>query len=124
MHELVVTKQLLTQVLQYAKANEVLKVTAIHLKVGALRGIVDEWLRRYFAYASQDTLAQGAQLQIQRIPGSVVCPCGVITPIELGHLDEAACQECGNRQTLRLWSGQEFILEGIEVLERKGQSDG
>ncbi|MCQ2560122.1 MAG: hydrogenase maturation nickel metallochaperone HypA [Clostridia bacterium] len=114
MHELVVTKQILEQVLSYAAENQAQKVLAVHLQIGALRGVVDEWMQRYFNYISRQTIAEGASLKICRIPGSVVCACGVITPIELGHLDEVVCSQCGGTN-LRLWTGQEFILTGIEI---------
>ncbi|MEA4858339.1 hydrogenase maturation nickel metallochaperone HypA [Solidesulfovibrio sp.] len=119
MHELAVAKRIARVVVDCARQNRAAGVTDIYLRIGALRGIIGEWVRRYFVYASRGTVAEGALLHIDRVPGSVICRCGAVTPLEPGHLDDVACRECGGTE-LRLWSGREFTLVGIGVREKGG----
>lgn len=120
MHELAVTKQILTHVLDYAEKNEAERVTLIHMQLGRLRGIEYEWLKRYFTFASKGTVAEGAVISVDWIPGGVICQCGIVTPIILGQaLDEIRCMRC-NGTKLQLHSGMEFILAEICVASKKG----
>ncbi len=123
MHELAVAKRIVQWVVEYAEANGAARVTDIYMRIGALRGVIGEWVRRYCIYASRGTLAEGALLHIDRVPGSVMCRCGAVTPLAPGHLDDVACRECGCTE-LRLWSGREFTLVGICIQEKSGLDHG
>lgn len=116
MHEFAVTKQLVKCVQQYADENEAEKVTDVYLKIGDLRGMVNDWVVRYFAYASKGTNIEGAKVHIETIPGRLVCQCGALTPLERGNMD-AVCCACGGRN-LRIINGTEFMLAGIGVVTR------
>ena len=60
MHELPVTESILNIVLTHAKRNRARKVISIHLKIGELSDLENEWVQRYFDYLSKDTIAEGA----------------------------------------------------------------
>ncbi|MCJ7747981.1 MAG: hydrogenase maturation nickel metallochaperone HypA, partial [Desulfobacterales bacterium] len=53
MHELPITESILNIVLKHAEMNSVRKVMAIHLKVGKLSDLEDDWIQRYFDYLSK-----------------------------------------------------------------------
>ena len=73
MHELPITESILKIVLKHAETNNVRQVMAIHLQVGKLSDLEDEWIQRYFDYLSKGTVAQGAKLKIERTPIMVQC---------------------------------------------------
>jgi hydrogenase nickel incorporation protein HypA/HybF len=116
MHELSITGRILSIVLQHAAEHEVKRIVRIHLRIGELSDLEDEWIQRYFDHISRGTLAEQAQLAITRAPIVVACSaCAasfVITRNELGRTD---CRECGE-PGLTLQSGREYVIENMEVL--------
>jgi hydrogenase nickel incorporation protein HypA/HybF len=116
MHELPVTERILKVALQHASANDVKKILAIHLRVGELSDLEDEWLQRYFDYLSRDTLAENARLVIERAPIVLGCEsCSCSFEIEKSQLGDAACPECGESRC-RLISGREYFVKNMEVV--------
>ncbi len=113
MHEFAVTKQLLNLVRKTAEENHAEKVTDVYLRIGALRGMINEWIVRYFAFAGKGTITEGAKVHIETVPGSLVCRCGAVTPLSPGDLN-AVCCSCGSKE-LRILTGVEFMLAGIGV---------
>ena len=67
MHELPITESILRVVLKHAETNKVRRVVTIHLQIGKLSDLEDEWIQRYFDYLSKGTLAEGAKLKIERM---------------------------------------------------------
>jgi hydrogenase nickel incorporation protein HypA/HybF len=116
MHELPVTERILNVALQHASKHDVRKILAIHLRVGELSDLEDEWLQRYFEYLSRDTLAAEARLVIERAPIVLGCEsCSHSFEIERSALGEAACPECGESRC-RLISGREYFVKNMEVV--------
>ena len=70
MHELSVMESILNIVVKHALKNDAKKILGISLRVGEMTDLVDEWMQRYFDYLSKETIAAGAVLKIERIPGS------------------------------------------------------
>ncbi len=77
MHELSVTRSVLEIVLSAAGSAQVRRVD---LEIGELTGVVDEYLVRYFALLAQGTVAEGADIRVER------------------RWPEARCLDCG-----KLW---------------------
>ena len=73
MHELQVTERILDIVLKHASGHDVSRIVVIHLRVGELSDLEDEWLQRYFDYLSKDTLAENARLAIEKAPIVMRC---------------------------------------------------
>ena len=73
MHELQVTKRILDIALGHADGHAVRRIAVIHLRIGALSDLEDEWLQRYFTYLSRGTLADEARLAIEWVPIVVRC---------------------------------------------------
>lgn len=77
MHELPVVEEILRIVLKHAFRHRAERVLAVHLEVGALSELEDQWLQRYFSFCSRKTPASEARLLIKRLPAAGVClECG------------------------------------------------
>lgn len=116
MHEISVIRNIIKVVLGIAKQNNCQKIVAIHLQVGELSDLQDEWMQRYFDMFSKETIAQGAQLKIKRIPARMKCTvCQHQFDIRLSELDEMVCPKCGEKK-MNLISGNEYFIENMEVI--------
>jgi hydrogenase nickel incorporation protein HypA/HybF len=112
MHELAVTESILEITLRHAAQAGAVKVTDIHLVIGALASIVDDSVAFYWDLISKDTLAEGAKLHFRRIEALMECQdCQVRYKPGDGQL---RCPECDGGQ-VRVIAGEEFRLEAIEV---------
>ena len=115
MHELPITESILKIVVKHAERNAVQKVMAIHLKVGKLSDLEDDWIQRYFDYLSKGTVAEGAKLVIERTPIVVRCNgCGTSYDVEMATMGEAVCPSCGEKGKTLL-SGREYYIKNMEV---------
>ncbi len=116
MHELAITERILDVVLKHAQGQDVNKVVRIHLRIGALSDLEDEWIQHYFDYLSRGTVAEEAQLAIVHAPAVLrctSCDCSFDTARE--QLGSARCPECGEGG-VELVTGREYLIENMEVL--------
>jgi hydrogenase nickel incorporation protein HypA/HybF len=115
MHELPITESILKIVLRHAETNNVRQVMAIHLQVGKLSDLEDEWIQRYFDYLSKGTVAEGAKLKIERMPIMVQCSaCSNSYEAEAAKLGDLVCPVCGEKGGTLL-SGREYYIKEMEV---------
>jgi len=115
MHELPVISSILEIILKHARANQVRKVHAINLVVGALSDLEDEWMQKYFDYVSKDTVAEGARLKIERVPAVLACTsCGNRFEVDRTRMADAACTRCG-AQKFTLVSGRGYHIKDMEA---------
>lgn len=116
MHELPVTESILTIVLKHAENNDVKRIVTIYLSVGELSDLEDEWMQKYFEYLSKGTLAEGAQLRIERIPITMQCTaCSEVFYINKKDLDAIRCPKC-NEEKCTLTAGREYYIKNMEVV--------
>lgn len=116
MHELPVINSILSVVLKHATANMVRKVVTIYLQVGALSDLEDEWMQKYFDHLSKNSIAEGARLEIERIPAVMGClDCGASFEINVKDGTKPVCPECGGSRH-NLISGREYFIKNMEVL--------
>ena len=116
MHELQVTRRILDIALRHADGHQVRRIAVIHLRIGALSDLEDEWLQRYFDYLSRGTLAEKARLAIERMPIVVRCAgCSRSFEVEKPALDAVACPGCGGPRC-QLISGREYVVANMEVV--------
>jgi hydrogenase nickel incorporation protein HypA/HybF len=116
MHELPVAERILNTALQHAAGSEVARILVIHLRIGELSDVEDEWLQRYFDYLSRGTLAEDARLAIERAPIVLSCDsCCCSFEIKKEELKHAGCPECGESRC-RLISGREYFVKNMEVV--------
>lgn len=112
MHELPVTQGMLSIALEHAAAAGAQKITAVNLVIGEYSGIVDDSVQFYFDFISEDTLAQGATLNFERVPAQFHCQaCG-----QTFSLDDRrwVCPGCGEWR-VEIVAGREFYVDSIEV---------
>lgn len=112
MHELSIVASLFEILEEKAKEKKAKKIISIKLQVGALSGVVPEFLETAFDIYKKDTIAGQAKLRIEEVPLKVRCQrCGAETV-----KDDFVfiCAKCGSRE-LETVSGTELLLEKIEM---------
>lgn len=115
MHELPVMKSILDIVLIHAGRHSVRKIRAIHLEVGLLSDLEEEWMQRYFDYLSEGTPAEKAKLKIKWVPIVFQCQdCSKSFEVDRKKLQDIACPSCGQKR-LTLVSGREYSIKNMEV---------
>jgi hydrogenase nickel incorporation protein HypA/HybF len=118
MHELGITEQLLSLALRHAEEAGAKRIVALKLVIGEFASVVDESLQFYWDFIAKDTIAEGAALHFERIPGLFRCSgC----EHEFGMSDfEGQCPNCGGSQVTPV-DGTQFSLASIEI---EGPNDG
>jgi len=115
MHELPVTQSILDIVLKHAHMNQVKSVHAINLVIGEMSDLEDEWIQRYFDYLSRDTVAQGARLNIERVPVVLRCElCSHSFELDIRKMEDICCPACGEKK-FSFVSGREYYIKNMEA---------
>lgn len=116
MHELPVIDSILKVVLVHAAKHRVRKVLVIHLEVGELSDLEDQWMQHYFDHLSKGSRAEKARLVIERIPARLQCSqCGENFPFNKVDGESNSCPACFARDC-RLIAGQGYFVKNIEAL--------
>jgi hydrogenase nickel incorporation protein HypA/HybF len=109
MHEMSITESIVDICEENSGGRRVISVT---LEVGALSGIVPEAVEFCFDACTRDTLMEGAQLQIERIPAVAYClDCRVQSGVSTFY---DSCPACGGYR-MELLSGNELRVKELEV---------
>lgn len=112
MHELSIAIDLLEAAREEAQRRGV-RVKELHVKVGALSGVVKEALVCAYDIAACDSPLAGTTLRIQDVPVTIVCEsCGetrTLSCISRGLI----CPQCGTAG--RVVAGRELELVALEV---------
>lgn len=112
MHEMSLTEGVLRVLEEQAVAQNFVRVKTVWLEIGELSSVDPEALIFCFEAIRGGTLAEGARMEIIRIPGSALCmDCG-----KQVHVDHryAACPECGSEK-LHVSGGDEMRIKELEV---------
>lgn len=112
MHELAVTQNILDICQRHAQQAGAAKVTDINLLIGQFSSIVDDSVQFYWDMIAEGTIAQGAVLHFNRVPGEMTCgACGhVFHPTDRDFL----CPACASNR-VRITRGEEFRVESIDI---------
>jgi hydrogenase nickel incorporation protein HypA/HybF len=117
MHELAITENVVAIALEAARNRQVKVVT---LMIGELSGVEQEAVRFCFPIVAKGTAAEGARLEIVRIPAMVRCrACSA----EFRLNDDWACPACSALGG-EVQGGREFFVESIEVEEEENGTGG
>ena len=95
-----------------AKQQQAKKILSVTVEVGSLSGVVPEALEFCFEACSKETLLEGAELLIEKVPARARCrDCSREFP-----LDEllACCPECDSAAS-ELLSGEELRIKEMEI---------
>jgi hydrogenase nickel incorporation protein HypA/HybF len=113
MHEMAVTQSILDIALRHAQQAGAQRILAINLVIGGLTGFVDDSIQFYFDFLSQDTAAQDAHLNFERVAARVRC---LSCAAEYAPPDSRlwACPTCGALGG-DIIAGREFSVASIEI---------
>ena len=111
MHEMAIAEGILDIALDYAKENDATTIGTISLLLGEMSGVETEALEFCFSSLVKGTIAENAQLKLNRIPLMGRCrSCGNENHIEHYNFN---CPSCGG--PLDIISGRELQVEYLEV---------
>jgi hydrogenase nickel incorporation protein HypA/HybF len=112
MHELSIAMGIVEAALDEAQKRGV-RVSAVHLRLGALSGVVKDALLFSFEVACQDTPLQGSRLIVEDVPVAIFCP-QCKDKRMLTSVQSFACPECGV-PSMNILQGKELEVYALEV---------
>ena len=115
MHELSIAMSIIEGASQEALNRGAAEVHAVHLKLGALSGVVKDALLFSYGLACEGTLLEGSQLIIEEVPVVVYCP-NCEAEKTLDSIQRFCCPACGSL-TPDIVSGKQLDLVAIEITE-------
>ena len=99
------------------------KITEVYLEVGELTLIVPQLLKQSFKMATAGSIAEGAKLIIEIMPGKVKCrECNKISPISLTEVAQLTglqlfnCKFCSSNNT-EIVEGKKANVKNIKIQE-------
>jgi len=112
MHELAVTQNILDISLRHAEEAGAKKITGINLVIGEFASIVDDSVQFYWDVLADETIAKGAKLHFERIPGEMTCAnCNhSFHPTNI----DFTCPNCRS-VFVKITKGEEFRVDSIDV---------
>ena len=111
-HELSLCRAIAGAVTEHAAGRQVERV---RLRIGHFRQVVPDTLVHCWAIQTDRTDLAGAELEIEAVPAVVECAaCGASTTLSLPVL---RCEAC-DATDVSLVSGEEFLIESIDVRDR------
>ena len=112
MHEMALAQSMLEIVESTARKAGAARVTNVRLEIGVLSHVAADALRFCFDAVTRGSLAEGASLTIDDIPGEAWCmPCA--TGIPLARIGEP-CPRCGSYQ-LAVTRGDDMRVKDIAI---------
>jgi hydrogenase nickel incorporation protein HypA/HybF len=115
MHELSIANDLVDMVTEAARKGNARRVSAVHLRIGALAGVSIDSLRFSYEVAIENTLLAGSRLAVEALPVIVHCSrCDRGTTIK--DIQRFECSVCGT-PTADLRQGRELEIAAIEIEE-------
>ena len=99
------------------------KITEVYLEIGKLTLIVPELLKQSFKMATTGSIAEGAELVIEVIPGHIKCrECGKTSTVSLSEesyltgLQLFQCKHCESKNT-EIIDGKKANIRNIKIQE-------
>jgi len=114
MHELSLAEGILRIVQDAARRHGATRVATVTLEIGSLAHVEPRALAFCFDAVARGTLAEGARLAIDTVPGTAWCmPCAERVPLaKLGD----ACPHCGSYQ-VQVVGGEEMRVKDIAIAD-------
>jgi len=112
MHEYSIAQNIMQIILTEAEKAKARKVVKVSLKIGGLTGVFPDSLSFCFDLCSKGTIAENADLIIEKVPIRGYCPhCNKVFLIED---NKYLCQNCGNLK-IELITGRELQINHLEI---------
>lgn len=113
MHELALCQSVVRVLHEQSRIHDFQRVTAVRLEIGALSCVSADAIEFCFDAVVRGTLAEGAHLELVRVPGRAWClACGAIVHLLERH---QPCPRCGSPR-LRVAQGDEMRIKDLEVV--------
>jgi hydrogenase nickel incorporation protein HypA/HybF len=112
MHEVSIMAEAVRMAVESARAAGASRITGLHLRVGALSGVVPEALHFAFEAVTVGTLAERATLTIEHIPARFWCQTCQQEYEAAKMFSE--CPQCHNSSS-ELRSGRQMELASMEI---------
>lgn len=115
MHELSIAMSLVEIASEEAAKLGAGRVLAVHVKIGALSGVVADALRFSWSLAAADTAIAGARLHIEHVPVTIYCE-RCAAERTLPSAQSFRCPACGEL-ALQIRGGRDLALTALELDE-------
>ena len=110
MHEYGVIMEIVKQVEDIAKENDIKEIQTVVLQIGELSSMIPMYMKKIYPIAVDDTILRDSDLEIEVIPGNGRCKnCGQIFNLLQA---KGSCPACGGKE-FELLSGKEFLIKEI-----------
>lgn len=119
MHELSIAMGIVEAALEEAEQRRV-QVSAVHVRLGLLSGVVKDALLFSYEIACQDTPLQGSRLVVEDVPVAIFCA-GCQSERTLTTIQQFACPVCGV-PTMDIRRGKEVEVFALEVMDPEEQT--
>jgi hydrogenase nickel incorporation protein HypA/HybF len=113
MHELSIALSILELATEEVERQGGGNVTAVHLRLGPLSGVVPEALRSAYDLARESTAMRQAELVIEEVPLVAFCP-ACAAEQALASAQHLRCPACG-APTPEVVRGRELELVALEI---------
>lgn len=115
MHELSIAMSIVELAEEEIERRGGVQITAVHLKLGALSGVVKEALMFAYEMAREDTPLKSSRLVIEEIPVAVLCT-SCRAPRPVSSIQLFCCAECGTPAS-EIVQGKELEVVALEIEE-------
>ncbi len=115
MHELSIAMSIVELAEEEAQRRGSPQVTAVHLQLGALSGVVKDALLSCYDIACEGTRLQNSRLVVEEVPVVIFCDrCRAERPVESAQ--SFCCAEC-KAPALAVLRGKEIQVVALEIEE-------
>jgi hydrogenase nickel incorporation protein HypA/HybF len=113
MHELSIAMSIVDMLEEESERLGGGQIAAVHLKLGALSGVVKVALLSSYNLACENTVLAGSTLVIEDVPVAVHCPrCDARRPVR--SIQSFCCAECGE-PAADVLEGRELLVTALEI---------
>lgn len=113
MHELSICEAMVRLLEEQAEIQRFSHVKALWVEIGRLSCIETGALHFCFSAVARDSVAEGAALHIEQLPGQAACrECGASFEVEARY---APCPACGSYR-LDILGGEDMRIRELEVV--------
>ena len=114
MHEIGIVRSMCKTVLDYAKANNVQRISEIVCEVGELSLVIPKYVEDIYPHVVEDTFLKNTKLILNIVPGMAECDeCNEVFNV-VEH--KGYCPNCGSFEKTVL-TGKDFNIKEIHVPE-------
>jgi len=110
MHEMSIAVALVEQLEALAAEHGASRIEEVHLRAGAMRGIVPEALELAFEVAAEGSVAEGGRIVLEVV--QPVARCRVCGARFEPQIDSFLCRECGEAD-VELIAGNDILITSV-----------